>query len=110
MAIKTERDKILERDCYCCTLCGTSERESRYLYTLPLDPMRRLTCLNGTTVCEKHYQTSMKIGTFGLELAVSHIAEASRKAKSIKDKKMIDFTSEVLNRYEKFKKQINKIE
>ncbi len=96
------KKRILERDGYKCVICGRGIKEGMELqvdHIKPKDLGGRATFENGQTLCSKH--NFMKKNYKQTETGKKMFIRLYELAKSEKDEKVLKFTREILEVFEK---------
>lgn len=98
-----QRKLILERDNYKCAVCGRGKAEGMELHIdhiKPRDKGGKATLENGQVLCSQH--NFLKKNLNQTESGKKMFINLYNLAKSAGDKKLIDFTKQILKTYEKF--------
>lgn len=94
---------IFERDKFKCSMCGNGKRDGVKLYISfikPRDKGGKATLENGQVLCSQH--NFLKKNLNQTESGKKMFINLYNLAKSSGDKKLIDFTKQILKTYEKF--------
>jgi 5-methylcytosine-specific restriction endonuclease McrA len=94
---------IFERDNFKCSMCGLSKSDGAKLFVSfikPRDKGGKATLENGQVLCSQH--NFLKKNLNQTESGKKMFINLYNLAKSAGDKKLIDFTKQILKTYEKF--------
>lgn len=97
------KEQIFQRDKYKCVVCGKGTAEGMEIHAdhvLPKDKGGRATFENGQTLCSKH--NFLKKNFSQTEFAKKVFVRLHNVSKSMSNKEMTDFSSEVLKLFEKY--------
>jgi predicted restriction endonuclease len=96
--------KIFARDNYKCVVCGKGKEEGMEIqadHILPKDKGGRATLENGQTLCSKH--NFLKKNFNQTEFAKKVFIKLYNASKSLGNREMINFSSEILKVFERYK-------
>jgi len=98
-----QKEEIKKRDGYKCVVCGKDEKDGVELHVDHIDSRQKggeaITIENGMTLCGQHNYWKKNLGQ--TESAKKMFIKFYELAKKRKQKKLIDFFSEILSIYEK---------
>lgn len=99
----TQKKQILERDGFKCVICGRGPSDGVELqvdHVKPKDFGGEATIDNGQTLCAQH--NFLKKNYSQTEAAKRVFVNMRKLARSLDDKKLVNFTDEILAIYEKY--------
>lgn len=97
------KEQVFQRDGYKCVICGKGKAEGIEIqadHILPKDKGGSATLENGQTLCSKH--NFLKKNFNQTEFAKRIFIKLYSSSKLSKNKKMVDFFSEILRAFEKY--------